>query len=113
MLHQTVSLGTFYITEENIQLQFYCCLWGLRGWRSGRSGRSFLSSRLGLLSVSSVLLEILTVAEHGSIDGDDEDLDEDGGYEIAQNDDDDRRSDKADDRLCNPCGAESNHDLHD
>lgn len=107
MLHQTVSLGTFYFTEENIQLQLYCCLRGWRGWRS------FLSSRLGLLPVRSVLLEILTVAEHGSIDGDDENLDEDGGYEIAQNDDDDRRSDKADDRLCNPCGAESNHDLHD
>lgn len=42
-------------------------------------------SRL-LLSVRSVLLEVLAVAQHRRVDGDDEHLDEDRGHEVTQND---------------------------
>ena len=93
---------------------------GRRCFRRSRSlRRRSIRRRLGSLgsllihAVGAVLLEVLAVAEHGGVDGDDEDLNEDGGDEIAQNDDDDGGSDEADDRVRDPVGAEADHDLHD
>lgn len=57
----------------------------LRRSRFGRLHLLHWLSRL-LLSVRSVLLEVLAVAQHRRVDGDDEHLDEDRGHEVTQND---------------------------